>query len=160
MNKLKEYGNILLGWIIFAVIIFIVFFIFTKGVGYIDQLTSFLIRVTNILSGICFVIFLPLSFFRKTKIVSTYIIYLSSYIFGLSVWCFGFLVTYVYWGITGILIGVVLAGIGVVPIGMLASVINGEWGVMLNLLYGIVLTYGARSYAIYLAEKHDVPELN
>jgi tetrahydromethanopterin S-methyltransferase subunit F len=44
------------------------------------------------------------------------------------VWCFGFLVTYVYWGITGILIGVVLAGIGVVPIGMLASVINGEWG--------------------------------
>jgi hypothetical protein len=48
-----------------------------------------------------------------------------------------------------------MAGIGVMPLGIAASAFNGNWGTFWLLIFMIVVTYGCRVYAIWLAEKYD-----
>lgn len=58
-------------------------------------------------------------------------------------------------GRTGVVIGLFLFGIGVVPLGIIAGAKQYLWITSGELIYGLVLTFGARAFAFYLAKKMD-----
>jgi hypothetical protein len=77
------------------------------------------------------------------------------FIFGLCTWILGVLITYEYWGGIGISIGLVLGVVGIVPLGILASIFHADWTAAIFLTIGLLLTYCARSFAIWLAIMTD-----
>lgn len=50
------------------------------------------------------------------------------------------------------IIGLIFGGIGVVPIGLLAALFNGEWGIFWSLLFSVVLAYGSRMIGYLLVD--------
>ena len=70
-------------------------------------------------------------------------------------WCCGLAVTYDQWGTMGVIIGLLFAGVGIVPIAMLAALFHGDWGVLVGFAILIVLTFGLRALALWLAKKVD-----
>ena len=48
--------------------------------------------------------------------------------------------------------------VGIVPLGILASIFHADWTSTIFLAIGLVLTYGARSFAMWLAIKTDQEE--
>jgi hypothetical protein len=70
-------------------------------------------------------------------------------------WMYGFLVTYDLWGGTGIFFGLLLGGIGVVPLAIIAAALNQMWTLVGELVFGLVVTFGPRMFAFYLAKTLD-----
>ena len=150
MDTLKSIGGTLLGIAIFVGIIIATIIFFTLGAKVAFEIAPFI----NWLAGILFVINLALllvAIIPKARGVVGLIIYISSYVYGLSAWIYGLAVTLALWGWLAVIIGLFLGGIGVVPIGMLASMFNGEWGIFWTLLFTAVLTYGSRIVGYALA---------
>jgi hypothetical protein len=69
-------------------------------------------------------------------------------------------VTYQLWGGAGIITGLVLAGVGVVPLGIAAAAINGIWYYVVELIFGLFVTYGTRAFALFLANSLERPVTN
>ena len=63
-------------------------------------------------------------------------------------------------GWLAVIIGIFLGGVGVVPIGMLAAIFNGEWGILGTLFMCIVLTYGSRAIGTMLVESSEIQSEN
>ena len=61
--------------------------------------------------------------------------------------------TYEIWGGVGVFIGLMLVGVGVVPLGILAALSHAEWSYAAELLFGLALTIGARTIALWLMAK-------
>jgi uncharacterized protein len=51
----------------------------------------------------------------------------------------------------GVFVGIFMGVVGIVPVGMLASLFNGDWYAIGILVFGLALTFGARIIAIMLA---------
>jgi len=51
----------------------------------------------------------------------------SSFVVGFAAWLYGFGFTYTLWGGFAVILGLFLFGIGVVPMGLVATGINGMW---------------------------------
>ena len=62
---------------------------------------------------------------------------------------------YALWGTVGIIIGLALMGVGVVPVAIVAALLHAEWYALGNLVFAIVLTFGTRALAAFLASKAD-----
>lgn len=143
MQALKSIGSTLLGIVIFVGIIIATVLLFTLGAKVAFTIQPFI----NWLAGILFVInllALLIAISRKARGASGLVIYISSYVYGLGTWIFGLAVTLALWGWIAVIIGVLMGGVGVVPIGMLAAIFHGEWGIFWTLLINLALTYGAR----------------
>lgn len=155
ISALKNTGTIILGCATFIALIIVAILLIhgTAIVG--TSALPFLIDVRNIATALCIVVFLPLSFFRSTRIVPTWGFLFASFLFGFGVWILGFLVTYDLWGGLGVFFGMCFFGIGVVPLGIVAAALKGMWWVVGTLAYGLVLTIGSRGLAFYLANKCD-----
>jgi len=59
------------------------------------------------------------------------------------------------WGGVALFIGLFLAGVGVVPIAMLATLINGEWATLGQIVLLLVFTFGFRTLGYHFAKKAD-----
>lgn len=158
MGALKGVGSILLGIVGFLAVLWIGILLI-HGVAWISiSLFQYLTLFNHIVTVLCVLLFLPLGIFRKTRAVSAYALFVSSYAFGLCVWLYGFLVTYMIWGVIGVLIGIGLGIVGVVPLGIIAAALHSQWSLVAELVYGLVLTYGARLIALWLAAKVNSTE--
>jgi TPR repeat protein len=51
----------------------------------------------------------------------------------------------------GVFVGIFMGVVGIVPVGMLASLFNGDWYAIGILVFGLALTFSARIIAIMLA---------
>lgn len=154
MQALKSIGNYLLGIIIFVGIVIVPILLLTLGAGVAFKIQPFL----NGLSGVLLIInivALIIAIAPKARGVSGLIIFTSSYVYGLGAWIFGLAVTLAFWGWLAVFIGLILGGIGVVPIGMLASILNGNWGIFWSLFMSIILTYGTRIIGTLLVSSAD-----
>lgn len=100
---------------------------------------------------LCALIFLPMSAFARTRRAAFYGFVLAAIVFGVCTWMLGLLSTYQSWGGLGVLIGLVLAFIGLVPLGMLAALFAGQWMLLAQLIAGVVLTWAARTMAMWLS---------
>jgi len=116
----------------------------------------YLSKLAAIGIAICVLILLPLSIFRPTRAISCMGFFIASYIFGLDVWLYGFLITYALWGGIGLFIGLCMGGVGVVPLGVVAAALHSMWEPAAELIFGAVMTYAARAFSLYLAQKIDV----
>lgn len=63
---------------------------------------------------------------------------------------FSCIVVVAIWGYVGLIVGLIFGGVGVVPVAFVATVAHAEWPAFWSLILGIVLTFGARAFGIYL----------
>ena len=81
----------------------------------------------------------------------------ASYIFGatLTLWMEGLLFTLITRGVVGVIVGFCIFGVGVVPIAMLATLLKGMWGPLIELLLLTIMTFARRIGAVTLAKSLD-----
>lgn len=101
------------------------------------------------------VLLLPMAFFHKTREWAATGFLFTSFVYGFIVWVLGLLITMQYWGPIAVIIGLFFIGIGVVPIGMVAAAFKHQWFEVGILVVGLVLTFGARIFGAWLAEKYQ-----
>lgn len=154
MNYLKSVAGTLFGILIFIAFVVISFLFIKYGVGVTVFIYPILDKVVYLTFFIT-VILIILSFINKFQELSLWGIFICSYVFGLYGWIYSFLVTYAIWGFLGVFIGLCLMGVGIVPIALLATLINTQWVMFLNILISIALTYGSRMYSLRIAAKID-----
>jgi len=157
MEALKNVGWGLLGIAIIVAVVFLAALLI-NGMAWVSGYVfwSYLFDVVTV---VCIVLLLPLAPFRKTRIVPAYGLYVASFVFGVCVWMYGFMVTYEFWGGAGVFIGLMLGVVGIVPLGIIAAAWHFEWMIVAELIYGLVLTYGARAIALWLGAKIDRYEM-
>ena len=159
LNKMKDLlkgiGGLLLGLAVIVALTSLVA-LFIKGgawasaviLPFVDLFSWFTISITIL-------VLLPLSFFKKTRPSSGFMLMMASYVFGLAAWLKGFLWAYNLWGVVGVLVGVFLFGVGVVPVGALALLLNGMWQPFFGLIATVATMYVCRKYSLYLILKSD-----
>ncbi len=155
MRALKGVGAAIFGISIVAAIIFATVLLIS-GTAYVGaKIISYLLSAAAILVVVCLMILLPLSLFRRTRMIPAYGFFVISFVMGLFTWMYGFLATYDFWGGTGIAIGILLGGVGVVPLGMIASALHSGWLAVVEMIAGLVLTFGAHFFSLFLVSKID-----
>jgi len=102
--------------------------------------------------GLVVFVFLPLSIPRATRGFSSVALLISSYVFGATLWMEGLLLTLFIWGLGAVFVGLFIAGVGVVPIAILATLIKGMWGPLIELVLLTIMTFASRFGALSLAE--------
>ncbi len=153
MEAFKNVGSVLLGIAIIAVSLFLIALLINGMAWVSGHVLEYLITFNNIVTVVCIVLLLLGAPFRETRIVPAYGLYVASFVFGVCVWMYGFMVTYQIWGGVGVFIGLMLGVVGIVPLGIIAASLHSEWVIVAELIYGLVLTYGARVIALWLWAK-------
>lgn len=144
LENVKKISNILLGISLFLAVIALPI-VFVKGAMWASRnLLPPLFTVGWLAIALIVLILLPLSLFKRLRGFAGTAIFFSSYLFGLICWLSGFVITYSLWGAWGVMFGLLFLGGGVVPIGIVASLFNAEWQMMLFLFILISLTLAAR----------------
>lgn len=116
-----------------------------KGILWVsDRLLPILVWASSIAILICVFVVLPLSLFRKTRVFAGGCFVCASILFGVFVWVYSCLIVADLWGYHSLVFGLLLAGVGVFSLALIASAIHGEWPWVLNLVLGLVLTFGVR----------------
>ena len=100
--------------------------------------------LTLITLGLIVLVLLPLAIFRATRLFSGSALLIASHVFGATLWMEGLLLTWDIWGLLAVFIGIFLAGVGVVPIAMLATLLNGMWGPLIELIVLTTMLFGTR----------------
>lgn len=154
-EKLKSIGSVLLVIGIFVGISLLVGFFIRGGLWLSQVLYPWLTLISAIAFIFCIIVLLPLAFIRKTRGFSGLGLFIASYIFGASLWVWAFLLTYTLWGAIALIIGLFIAGVGVVPIAMFATLLNGEWSILGQLVLLVILTFGSRILGFYLINKAE-----
>jgi hypothetical protein len=103
---------------------------------------------------------LPLSVFKACRRFASVAALISSYMFGATLWMWGLLLTLKLWGWWAVILGLFMAGVGVVPIAMLATLFKGMYSVFGQLILLTVLTFGVRSYALWIVSDAEAAEAN
>jgi hypothetical protein len=149
---LKNVGSIIFG-LAAMVAFFLLVGLFLHGIVWVsEKALPWLLDLSAIVFAVCLFILLPASIFRKTRPWAALGLLISSYLFGTLLFAFACIVVTQIWGFIGLVIGLIIAGVGVVPVGILATLIHGEWLLLSCLIVGIVLTYGTRYLSLHLAE--------
>lgn len=153
VEKIKDLGWGVAGFLGFMLLITFQLILFSGGVWLITKILPWIVPAVNILVSICILIFLPLSFFKKTREFSGTAFLFSSYFFGFNLWLASVLVTYYIWGLIGLLIGLGFAGVGVFPLSVVASLLQGEWTLLIKIIYLAILTFGSWFLSFYIIKK-------
>jgi hypothetical protein len=150
-HRFRDFASSLFGILIFVALLTLPT-AFIWGTEWVSaRIIPYLVQVALIVFGLCILVLGPLSIFRGTRPVSMNGFVLASYLFGITTWLFGFIAALNYWGWIAVFVGLFLGVVGVVPIGAIASALNSDWDMVGILVIGLVLTYGARSFGLFLA---------
>lgn len=103
-------------------------------------------------------VLMPLAIPRATRGFSSVALLMSSYVFGVTLWMEGLLLTLFIWGFGAALLGIFVLGIGVVPIAMLATLLNGMWEPLIELVLLTIMTFVSRAGALSLAGSLERPD--
>jgi hypothetical protein len=159
IEKIKGIGGGALGIIVFLLLLLlsVVFaLIFITGTAWIgSMIMPGLITATTIFTLISLLILIPLLFFKETRIWSGTALFFVSWIFGVTLWFFSFFATYILWDFLGLFIGLFFLGIGLIPVAFIASLLSGEWMMLAEIIYMIILTFGTRFLGLYIVEKEE-----
>src|SRR5262249_7135038 len=157
-SALKVAGSVFLGIAAILALGFL-FALWISGVLWVsEKIVWYVWTAADTAFWVCLIVLLPLSLFRATRKISCFGFLGASFSFGFCTWILGFLTTYEYWGGLGVFVGLVIGVVGIAPLGILASIFHADWTSAIFLTIGLVLTYGARSFAMWLAIKTDQEE--
>jgi hypothetical protein len=153
-SKLKRaavgVGGYAIGLIVICVVLFLVVLLLRGMVWASDKMMPWLVTASGIALLVCIFIFLPLCIFRKTRPWAGVGYVYASYVFGLMLWAYSCLFVVYAWGYGALAVGLIFAGVGVVPVALLAAIFHAEWAVLLEVVVGIVLTFGTRFLGLWL----------
>ena len=154
-DRFKVVAGIAL-WVVCSLGFLALAVIFIKGAMWASEhLLAPLFSVGSLAFALVLFLLLPLSMFKRLRGFTGICIFIASYLFGLTCWLLGFVITYALWGFGAILVGLLFLGGGVVPIGMIASIFNGEWQSLGMLLFLMGLTFGSRFLGVYIAQRAE-----
>lgn len=106
--------------------------------------------------AVCVVVLLPAALIRPLRAFASLGLLVASWVFGFITWIFSFIVTLAIWGVWGVLIGLLFMGVGITPVAFAAMLLHSDWHPRIwDLLLMVVLTFGVRALALWLAEKAD-----
>ncbi|MDR3739489.1 MAG: hypothetical protein P4L40_10760 [Terracidiphilus sp.] len=155
IEKLKSAGAVVIGFLIFVVALLAIGLLI-GGAGWVSERLLPWFSVASLIALLVIVfILLPLSAFRTTRGFAALVIMYLSFLFGVTVWMEGLLTTLSIWGTGAVVFGLFLGGVGVVPIAMLATLFHGLWGRLGELIGLVVITFGCRFFALWIASKAD-----
>jgi hypothetical protein len=149
----RNVGGAILGIVALVAMATLAFFFMYGGVWLSEQAVEYMLWFSEITFVLWTLILLPLSLFRTTRPASTFGSFVALYIFGITTWMLGVLITYDYLGTLWLIVGFVFAGVGVVPLGIIGAIIKADWQAVGALACGIILTYGSRTFALWLSSK-------
>jgi ATP-dependent protease ClpP protease subunit len=157
-DRLKGGGAILLGIASLIAILLGIALLINGGVYLGERIYPWLVKISGITLVVVLFLLLPLALFRRTRNFSGWGLSIASWVFGATLWVWGLLLTYQLWGGIALIIGLFLLGVGVVPIAMLATLFNGMWSTLGELLAVTALTFGLRiAGAFVLAKAATMP---
>lgn len=96
-----------------------------------------------------FLVLIPLMVIKTTRPYSGLGLYHLTYLFGGIAWFYSAYYCLYFIGIAWLIIGFLLAGVGVVPVAVIGSVIQGQWGVFGLLAVQLIAAVGCRALAGY-----------
>lgn len=141
-------------WLFFVVLSLIILGVFIQGVGYLGNIVlPFVSSLVWPIIVFTILFLLPLLVFHSTRGWAATGMFLSSYIYGFTAWLLGFLATLHLWGVIAVILGLFMFGVGVVPLGVLATLFNGEWSVLLNLILLTGLMFVSRFVSFSIIER-------
>jgi hypothetical protein len=158
MNLKEKFKNVAwtIAGILFLSLLILIPFIVIKGAVWLSAIIyPWLVRIMAFFIIVSLFILSPLSFFKKTRGIAGTGLFFLSYIFGATLWVWSFLLTYTLWGTLALVIGLFIAGIGVIPIAILATVFNGKWFELGNLILSLIMTLGTRFLGMYLVAQYE-----
>lgn len=151
-ERLAGAGAVVLGGIFFLAMILLPVLLIVGGIRVAEVALPWMFPVCALIFWLDVLVLLPLAIFPATRIWAGVGLIWSSYAFGATAWFMGLLTTWILWGGVAVVVGLFILGVGVVPIGLLALLVNGEWGAFGLLLGAIVLTFATRAGGAALGE--------
>jgi hypothetical protein len=149
-SRLKNIGTGLLFPLGLLIILFLAVLSIRGIVWASEKLVPILSIASFIAFGICLFVLLPLSIFRKARGFAGVCFVWASLLFGAFLFTYSCLSVVDIWGYGGLTVGLLLGGVGVIPLSFIAALFHAEWGVLLNVVVGVVLTFGTRTLGFWL----------
>jgi len=152
---LKKIGSFIVGPIGFLAVLLVIGLIVGGVIWLSAKALPWLLTASRYAFDVCIFVLAPLCIFRKTRPWAGIGFAYASFIFGAMLFMYSCLYVVESWGVFALVIGLFLAGVGVLPVALLSSIFHGNWSVLLELLLGIILTFGTRILGAWLTR---VPE--
>ncbi len=152
-ETMKAIGYTVLGLGIVVGLGVIAVLVLQGGVWLSAMLYPWLVALNGLTLALFVFVLLPNAVFSSVPKFAGSGMFIASYVFGATLWVWSLLLTYTLWGGIGLAIGLFMAGVGVVPLAMLATLFNGLWAVLGQLVLGLILTIGVRMWGARLLEK-------
>lgn len=151
----KSISGFIIGIAVLIGSIFLAIFFIKGGVWLGARVLPWLSFVMWFVLALDILIILPFGIFNKTKAAAAVGLVVSSYVYGITLWFWALLLTYMIWGTLAVLIGLFIAGVGIVPVALLATVLKGEWAIIVQLVLLVIFTFGSRTLGFYFAQRAD-----
>jgi len=151
-SRLKKIGTSALVPIGCGAFLLLTVLLFRGMVWASEKALPWLLTASKYTVGICIFVLLPLCIFRKLRPYVGVAFAYASLVFGAMLWAYSCLFAFDVWGYGGLIIGLIFAGVGVVVIAFLAALLHAQWWVLLDLVVGIVLTFGTRILGDWLSD--------
>ncbi len=109
------------------------------------RIYAFLLPIAGIALVISLLVLLPMTAWRKTRVIAGFGLLISSYVLGVTTWFLGAAVTFGSFGWLGLIIGLLFLGLGVVPLGIIGAFFKlNTIGLSLTLCVLLAITLVAR----------------
>jgi hypothetical protein len=154
-DRLQDAGSLPFGLFVLIAVLTIPA-LFIVGAEWLSQrVLPWFVLASVLVLAFLIIVLLPLAAFQRFRPFASEAIVIVSYVFGVTVWMEGLLLTMALWGTFAVVLGLVIAGVGLVPIAMLATLFNGMWAGLAELVVLTLLTLGSRLFAVWVASKAD-----
>ncbi len=129
-QTLKWIGSAVIGVGIMIGLVVVAMLLLQGGVWLSAKLYPWLVGLTGFTFAVLVFVLLPNAVFSSVPKFAGSGMFIASYVFGATLW-----------------------GVGVVPLAMLATLFNGLWSTLGELVLGLILTIGVRVWGLRLLEK-------
>lgn len=158
LNKLKDAGWVVLGIMMLLAIVAVVGVFLGAAEALSEYVLPWCIRIAFWGFLALTVVLLPASLVRRWRSFTSPAMLVLSYLFGATVWMDGLVLTMTIWGDGAVIFGLFLLGVGVVPIAMLATLFQGMWGRLAELVVLTLLIFVSRFLAFWIGGMRDAEE--
>jgi len=149
----QNIGGAIIGLFALVAIVVIPVAVIGGAVWLSAQLYPWLLALNGLTFVLTVCVLLPNAIFSSTPRFAGNGMVVPYYVFGVTLWVWSLLLTYALWGFLGLLVGLVMAGVGVVPLAMLATLFNGMWSHLGQLVLLLVIALAVRMWGFALLEK-------
>lgn len=150
-------GGCMMGLAFMVIPILLLIAVF-KSMGWIATVILPISAWVSLVAFVLVPVWLLLAIPRVTRAWSGLGLVLSSYGIGLSLWVWSLVIAYVMAGAFWMIVGLCFAGVGVVAVAAIASLLQGEWLVLLQIVIGVVVVYVLRLVGNVFIEKSEPKE--